>query len=160
MARSYSISEAFHLAETIERNGLAFYTQAAAATRDPRVRAIFASLAQAEQHHADLFEGLRQEYCRTEEIHQVDLDDQVAGYINAVAACHVFNLEKDVTRLLASVQTPESALRLALNFEKDTLAFFAALRDGVALNHRDKVDRLIREELDHVHQLQQALTAP
>lgn len=152
----YSLSEAFKLAEAVEKNGLEFYTLAAATVKDKKTKKILLHLAEQEQHHAELFAQMRQEYCARHDVHLVDADDQVMNYIQTVAATHVFNLDHDVAQLIASVQSPQSTLQLALSFEKDTIAFFSALKNAVPEADRDKVEQLIQEEVRHIHELQEA----
>jgi len=153
----YSLAEVYRLAEAIEKHGQEFYTQAAATAVDGATRGVLKHLADEESRHAGIFAAWRQQHCGAEDVHVVDLDEQVQGYLEAVAANHVFNLGQEVAELLGSVQSPESALRLALSFEKDTIVFFTALREAVPVEQREKVEQMIREELRHVRDLQKAL---
>ena len=157
MAVQYSLSEVFEMAENIESNGYDFYTQAADAIKDKTVKALFQDLAGKELLHKETFANLRQEFCSAVDAHWVDPDGQAAAYLKATADNHVFNLEKDVSSLIASLQSAESALRLAIGFEKDTIAFFTALQQAVTGENREKVDLLIKEELDHICILQDAI---
>lgn len=157
--QQYSLSEAFKLAEAVEKNGMEFYTLAAATVKDKKTKDILLNLAEQEQQHAELFAQFHREYCSRQDVHLVDADDQVMGYIQSVAASHVFNLDKNVAQLVASVQSPQSALQLALSFEKDTIAFFSALKNAVPDKDRDKVEQLIQEEIRHVHDLLEAFHA-
>ena len=157
MAMQYSLSEVFEMAEGIESNGYDFYTQAADAIKDKTVKALFHDLAGKELQHKETFANLRKEFCSAVDAHWVDPDGQAAAYLQATADNHVFNVEKDVSSLLASLQSPESALRLAIGFEKDTIAFFTALKQAVTGENRDKVDLLIKEELDHIRVLQDSI---
>lgn len=159
MTQKYSLAEVFRLAENIESNGHEFYTQAARAVQDPAVQRVFGDLAEKELAHRRLFADWRDQYCTREQMHWVDPDGQAAAYLEAMAENHVFNLRREVGHLLASVQTPLSALRLAIGFEKDTIAYFTALKGGVPPVLQEKVDLLIREELDHIRQLQDAIAA-
>ena len=157
MGQQFSLSEAFLMAEEIEANGFEFYRLNAQASRDKSVKALFAALAEKEKVHQEVFVGFRQEFCGENDVHFVDQDDQAAAYIKTVADNHVFNLNKDVSSLVASVQTPGSAIRMAIGFEKDTIVFFTAIRDAVRDENRDKIDLLIREEFDHIRILQEEL---
>lgn len=157
MAQQFSLSEAFRMAENIEANGFEFYSLNAKASRDKSVKALFSSLAEKEKVHQEIFAGFRQEFCGEKDVHFVDQDDQAAAYIKTVADNHVFNLNKDVSSLVASVQTTASAIRMAIGFEKDTIVFFTAIRGAVRDKNRDKVDLLIREEYEHIRLLQEEL---
>ena len=157
MAQQFSLSEAFRMAEDIEANGFEFYSLNAKASRDKSVKALFAALADMEKVHQAIFAGFREEYCGESDVHWVDPDDQAAAYIKTVADNHVFNLNKDMSSLVASLQTPGSAIRMAIGFEKDTIVFFTAIRDAVRDDNRDKIDLLIREEFEHIRILQEEL---
>ncbi len=157
MTSQYSLAEVFRMAEQIERNGRKFYLQAADAASDSFTRSVMKDLAEKEAEHEKLFAGWRQKFCEKDEIHFVDLDDQAKAYIHSAADSHVFNVDPDVAKLLASVQSPASTFRLAIQFEKDTIAYFTALKNTVLDEYKEKVDLLIQQELQHIHQLQQGL---
>jgi rubrerythrin len=159
MADGFRLLEVFRMAEAIERNGEVFYRQAADKAQDVSTRRILQRLAETERQHAEQFATWREQYCGRVEPHVVDWDDQVEAYLRATAASHVFNLNQDVTALLASVQSPAGALRLGLGFEKDTLAFLTALKQTVPAEQQEGVALLIQEEMDHIRQLQEALEA-
>ena len=157
MASQLSLSEVFRIAEDIEANGYDFYTQSAAAADDKQVKVVLADLGQKELAHKELFSTLRGELCGRDDLHWVDPDGTAELYLKAVADNHVFNLDKKVSELVASIQSSESALRLAIGFEKDTVVFFSALKNAVPEKHKAKVDLLIKEELNHICQLDEAL---
>ena len=157
MAQTFSLSEVFRMAENIERNGYEFYTQAAAAAENDRAKKVYLELAEKEKHHQELFADLRKAFCTRTDIHWVDPDGTAEAYLKAIADNHVFNLNQDVSSLLASIQSAPSVLRMAIGFEKDTIVFFTALKNAVSGEHREKVEVLIKEELDHIQQLQAAI---
>ena len=111
MAAQYSLSEVFEMAEDIESNGYDFYTQAADSIKDKAVKAVFQDLAGKELKHKETFANLRREFCSAVDAHWVDPDGQAAAYLKATADNHVFNVEKEVSSLIASLQSAESALR-------------------------------------------------
>ena len=157
MTQNYSLSEVFRIAEDIEKNGYAFYSQAAGAAGDPHAKKVFLELAQKEGLHRDFFAELRKTLCDRTDLHWVDPDGTAGAYLKAIADNHVFNLNQDVSSLLASIQSPQSVLRMAIGFEKDTIVFFSALKNAVSGENREKVELLIKEEIDHIQQLQQAI---
>jgi rubrerythrin len=157
MKNTFSLSEVFRMAEEIERNGYQFYQEAAQATKNPDVKKVLANLAEKEKKHEELFADLRKEQCTASDMHLVDPDGEVELYIRSMAYGHVFNLDKDISELLTSIQSPRSILQLAITFEKDTIVFFTALKRAVTDINKDKVDRLIQEEISHIHELQDTL---
>ncbi|MBN1436743.1 MAG: ferritin family protein [Sedimentisphaerales bacterium] len=150
---SYNLSEVFHMAEAVERNGEKFYRQAAGMAKDKSAKDVMLFLADQELQHERIFAQMRQESCGAGVAQWWDPDGQAAACVKAVADSHVFTLTPDVTGLLAQVQSQKSVLNLALNFEKDTIVFFSALKDIVRDQDVDKVQRLIQEELKHVAML-------
>lgn len=159
MADTYSLSEVFRIAEEIERNGFDFYVQAAVAAKDADTKKVFQELAEKEKEHQMVFADMRRQFCAAADTHWFDPDGQASAYLKTLADNHVFNLNQDISALLASVQSSQSALRLAIGFEKDTIAFFTALKNATAEHYREKIDLLIKEELDHIRQLAQALAS-
>jgi len=159
MGQTFSLAEVFRVAEQIEANGCDFYARAAVAAADPAVRRMFRTLAEQEREHREVFVQMRAAACGRQDVHWVDPDGEAQGYLRAVAENHVFTRNGDVSALLGSVQSPASVLRLAIGFERDTIAYFAALKESVSPEQREKVDLLIGEELKHLSQLQGALEA-
>ena len=157
MPKVLSLSETFRIAEGIERNGYQFYTQAAAGTKKKKVKQVMQELAEKEKLHEKTFSEWRQKYTGPADEPLYDPDGQAQAYLQAVSDTHVFNLSEDVGQRLASVQTPESMLRLAIHFEKDTIVFFTALKKTVKGEKQKKVDLLIQEEFSHIRQLQEVL---
>ena len=153
----FSLSEVFRIAEDIERNGLSFYREAAKAAKDAGVKAVFLDLAEKERQHEALFSTWRGELCGRTDVHWVDPAGEAQAYLQAIADAHVFAKSADVAAAVGDVDSPRNILRLAIGFERDTVAFFAALKEQVGEGYREKVDLLIREELGHIRQLTEAM---
>ena len=157
MAEHFSLAEVFRMAEDIERNGVKFYTQAAAADQAGSGKEIFQKLAEQEKNHERLFAGWREKYCGQKELHIVDPDGEVQAYIQSIADTHVFNLKKDVDDILAPAKNTRDILNIAIGFEKDTIAFFTSLKHAVGAENWEKLELLIQEEIHHIRQLQTAI---
>ncbi len=158
MSSTYSLSEVFRMAEEIERNGVKFYTQAADLAKDKGTREVMLHLASLEKQHESIFSELREEYCGEADCDLIDPDGQAEMYINATAGAHVFNMHDDISELLCSIQSPGSMLKLALDFEKDTIVFFTALKSMVTEKNQAKIELLIQEEIGHIKYLQETLS--
>lgn len=150
---AFSLAEVFRLAEEIERNGYDFYSGAVKSAGHPECRDVFRSLAEQEKMHESLFARWRQEICGAEDAQVVDPDGQAEAYLRSIADNHVFTLNKDIARLLASIQTPLSLVEMAIGFEKDTIKFFSSLKEHVGNNTRHGVELLINEENRHIQLL-------
>ena len=55
---------------------------------------------------------------------------------------------------------PEQALKLAMEFEKDSIVFYLGMRDAVPEKlGRDRLDGVIKEEMGHIRLLSRELIA-
>ncbi|MBN2064685.1 MAG: ferritin family protein [Sedimentisphaerales bacterium] len=156
MAEKLSISEVFLLAENIEKQGREFYLGAAKNSQDPMVKEVMAFLAEEEARHEGIFAGLRKKFFGSNDLYINNDDDEATKYITNTVNTHVFNVEKDVAALLGAIQTPRSALEMAINFEKDTIACFTAFKK-VVKDETNLIDRLILEEQEHIKKIQRVL---
>ncbi len=156
MADSLSLSEIFLLAENIEKQGLEFYVGAASKTQDLKVKEVMNFLAEEEKRHAGIFADLREKFFGSDDIYVNHDDDDAAKYITGLVQTHVFNVSKDVAEILGQIQTPKSAIEMAINFEKDTIACFTGFKKLVK-GETKLVDRLIQEEFGHIEKLEKVL---
>ena len=152
MSAIFNADEVFEMAEQIERNGRRFYQRAAQQTADSSVKAVFDRLADMESDHEALFGEMRAKAAK-EGLPRVEYDPNldVPHYLQAAADTHVFNVHKDLAVTLTGRESTEAVLRLAIEFEKDTVVFFLGLKELVSQDlGKDKVERLIREEMSHI----------
>lgn len=157
MADSLSMSEIFLLAENIEKQGLEFYKQAALTSQNVKVKEVMLFLADEETRHAEIFADLRQKFFGSDDIYLNHEDEEATRYITGLVDTHVFNVSKDVAELLGAIQTPKSAIEMAINFEKDTIACFTGFKKLVQ-GETKMIDRLIQEEFGHIEKLEKLLT--
>jgi rubrerythrin len=155
MASMYSADEVFRIGVEIEKNGRRFYEEAARRVDDPEARRLLGELAEWEAQHVATFERLREEFAGTgEEAGLEDANDEVYGYLKAAADSHVFVSTRDVGAVVSGCRTVGDFLRLALSFEKDSVVVYTAMRMVVPERlGRDRIDRLVEEELKHVTML-------
>ena len=150
MGMPFSADEVFEMAEEIERNGAKFYR--AAAEKLPEVEKIFLKLAEMEDEHLVIFKTMRKELSGTALEQPVyDPDDEAQMYLQVMADGKVFNVQTDPAEQLSSVQTPLDALNVAIGAEKDSIAFYAGLKETVSKKAgKDKIDEIIKQELGHI----------
>ena len=155
----YSVDEIFEMAEQIERNGGRFYR--AAAEKFPAVRELLLRLAEWEDAHVKTFAAMRVELATGEARPPVyDPDDQMQMYVRAMADGHIFNPKADPDERVADTDTPEDILHLAINVERDSIAFYTGLKRSVTqAEGKDKVEAIIKEEISHVAILTKELEA-
>jgi rubrerythrin len=88
-----------------------------------------------------------------------DPNGDVAHYLRAAADTHVFQVGRDDPSRLSNASL-EEVLEAAIGFEKDTVVFFLGVREMVPDElGGDELDRLIREEMDHISSLTRLLQA-
>lgn len=159
MAMPFNADEVFEMAEEIERNGAKFYR--AGAKKFPDMKDLFEELAGMEDDHLKTFAAMREELSGNEQEALVfDPDDEAQMYLKVMADTHVFNIKADPSEKLAGLSTEEDVLKLALGVERDSIAFYVGLKDGVSAKAgKDKVDAIIKQEIGHVALLNSALKA-
>jgi len=159
MSKKYNADEIFEMAEQIERNGGKFYR--AAAEKFPAVRELLLKLAEWEDVHVKTFAAMRAEVGAGPADPPVfDPDGQAQMYLRVMADGHIFNPKADPGEMVAETDTPEDILHLAISVERDSIAFYAGLKQSVSADAgKDKVEDIIREELNHVAILNEQLEA-
>jgi rubrerythrin len=71
---------------------------------------------------------------------------------------HIFDVRTDPSKLLAEQKSPQDILKTAIGVEKDSIAFYVGIRDGVSRKAgKDKVEAIIKEEMSHIVILSQKL---
>ncbi len=151
----FNAGEVFQVAIAIEENGLAFYEKACQLVSDPEIKELFAALARDEVEHKRRFEVLLSELPEGLKRPTVsDIDHELDLYIKNLADQHVFGTDEGFKAQSASIQTVEDALKLALQFEKDSVIFYLGMQDATCEGKaRDIVTLLVKEEQQHVRRL-------
>ena len=150
MSETFSLVEVFRIAEGIERNGQRFYSRAAEVVEHPEARQLLRELARWEEKHLQRFQDMRQECCERMDLQWVDPDGQAEAYLKAVADNHVFDPSKDPEALREPLGSTESIVQVALEYERDTVAYLTALKAVAPGVQGERVDLLIEEELRHI----------
>jgi rubrerythrin len=151
MALEYNADELFEIAEQIERNGTKFYNRAAKDAKDEKGKDILLTLASWEGQHEKLFIAMRKGLTKKDkEKALLDRDDHAARYLQAAADTHIFNVQ-EASNILQGNESMTEVLKIALDFEKDTIVFFVAMRELVPQSlGKEKIEGIIGEELHHV----------
>ncbi|MDR1395595.1 MAG: ferritin family protein [Deltaproteobacteria bacterium] len=154
MIYPFNAAEAFKMAISIEENGLEFYQKAAAKVGSGPEAELFKMLAEEEKHHKSKFTDFLAQI-KDQGPTVFDPDNETDAYLKMMADLHVFRQKPGaVDEALASVRTPADALKLAIDFEKDTVIFFVELKAAVGSQaDRLEVDKLILEEAGHIRRL-------
>ncbi len=159
MPMPFNADEVFEMAEQLERNGAKFYR--AAAEKFAEARQVLLDLAAMEDEHEKTFAAMRAELSGAEVQPPVfDPDSEAQMYLRVLADGHVFDIKADLVEQLADKNTPEDVLKMAIGAEKDSIVFYAGLKECVSRKAgKDKVEAIIKEELDHIATLNEKLEA-
>lgn len=151
--------DVFAMAIRIKENGRALYTGAAKGSEDPVLRKLFEDLASLENDHITLVKYLRGHYSDAfPEGELWDPEGLASGYLRSAADTHVFTQETVSDRMKQAKIAPE-VLDMAIQFEKDTVHFFVAMKEMLPDEKgKEKLDGLIRDQMDRIRLLAEART--
>jgi len=159
MSITFNADEIFEMAEEIEQNAARFYRQAAKYTLDEKTKQMFLDLAAMENGHLYTFKQMRSELSEEEKEQTVfDPDNEAAIYLQTMAGSRGTEGRKSQTEDLNGSETIEQIIKIAINAEKNSIAFYVGLKDLVPSKiGRDKVEAIIKEEMAHLARLKQYL---
>ena len=152
----FKATEVFDLARQMEQSGGDFYRHAALRFRDPAAKALILQFAEMEDGHGSIFEKLKECYLRhvpTAAVGGVPLTDYLQSWVQG----HVFASDKKPLELLEGMTEAPEVLRLAMDLEKDAIAFYSGLREMVREEDRWVVGRIIDHEIMHLTTLARIL---
>lgn len=153
MNYNFNADEIFEIAEQIERNGANFYRTAAENITDENKKKLLIHLAEMEDDHEKTFKTLRDELSENEKtMTTFDPEDETADYLRLLADTRVFyEKEVDVTSL-------NEVFKTAITAEKDSIVFYLGMKNVVPSHQgKDWLDRIIKEEMDHIRFLSKEL---
>ncbi|MEN6441596.1 MAG: ferritin family protein [Syntrophobacter sp.] len=151
----FNAAEVFQVAIEIKENSRAFYEKAQNMIHDPDVQKLFADLARDELEHKGGIESLKAGLPPDIKSPTVaDPENELDLYVKAMADQHVFRSCGALNVQLDQIKDVQDALRLALQFEKDSLIFFLGMQDATCEGKdRDLITLLVKEEQTHVRRL-------
>ncbi|MBN1576277.1 MAG: ferritin family protein [Chitinispirillaceae bacterium] len=157
MPITFNADEVFTLAEQIERNGAAFYRNCAEII--PEAKQFLLELAEMEESHLRRFQGMHLLVTSHEsELFAADPDNEASAYLNTMAGGYVFDTHNDPSAMLNGSESLPDILRIAIGLEKDSIVFYLGMKEVVPRNAgKDKVESIIREEMQHVTMLSNKL---
>jgi rubrerythrin len=152
MSITFNANEILEMAEEIERNGVKFYTKAAESESDEDTKKMLLELAEMEANHEKIFAAMQTELTDTEkELTTFDPDHEAALYLQAMADGHVFDVKHDPSEQLTGHESVEDIIMMALQAEKDSIAFYLGLKKLVPSDSgKNNVEHIIAEEMAHI----------
>jgi rubrerythrin len=148
--------EVFQIACQVEHNGVIFYRQAAEMHGSSAVAGTLSALADWEEDHERTFAQMARE--QGEPPHAPE-DGRARALMGAVAGEKVFSLLDDPIEWLGEARSIDDILQKALQTEKDAIALYEGIREGMAAEGtgRDALTAIIEQEKDHVRLLGELL---
>lgn len=155
MIYDFTADDVFEMAEQLERNGNQFYREAAQNTDNPEYKKLLVGLADMEVQHEKTFVDLRSELSGNEKTATVfDPQNEAALYLRALADTKVF-FEKKI-----DFSSMKGVLKAAIVAEKDSIVFYLGMKEMVPEKYgKDKLDKIIKEEMGHIKILSKELVA-
>ncbi|MFV0423729.1 ferritin-like domain-containing protein [Oleidesulfovibrio sp.] len=149
MADLFKAGDIVRAAEEIEIRGEDFYRRLVASSEDEEARRLFHWLMEEEMTHRAVFSAMGERLAPVELPAWADESDYLM-YMRSLLDSHALFRPDAVP---AEQLGRDEAVRLAMQFEKDTMLFFAEMRDFVPEAERKHIDNCIAEERKHLKQL-------
>ena len=155
MIYGFNAGEVFRMAVDIEENGRLFYLRAQDKTDNPEVKKVFENLGREEVKHKEFFTALMAELpASTTEPTVWDPEGETDQYLKMTADMHVFRTGDNLEARLAEVSDTAGALKLAIEFEKDSIVFFVEMQEFAEDSEsREKIGQLVKAEQEHLRKL-------
>ena len=157
MTRELTAYEVLEMAERMERNAAKFYRKAAGMCDDPRICRLFSELARWENRHVQVFAEMKEHLSeRMWELGHFESDR--VDVSQAWTRPAVFGDHDVPSQEMVGGQTKADILRMALQKEKDAIAYYTSLSEFVlGEGNVEMIENIIREEDRHVRILTQSL---
>jgi rubrerythrin len=155
MIFNFNAGEVFDIAIKIEENGKRFYDRGRELINDHEVQKLFEELAGEEAKHKEKFETLKSQLPPSATSSTVfDLNHELDLYIKMMADQHVFISSESVEAQLDLIRDARDALRMAVEFEKDSVIFFLSMQEATeGTRGKEFIGSLIKEEQEHLRRL-------
>lgn len=155
MAYDFNADEVFEIAEQIEKNGAEFYRLAAANINETAHKELLNKLAEMEVQHIKTFSDMRAKLSKEEKLTPTfDPDHEAVLYLKALADTRIF-FKKEI-----DTSSMKEILKSAISAEKDSIVFYLGMKELVPSQlGADKLDLIIKEEMEHITILGRELAA-
>jgi rubrerythrin len=146
----FSMAEIIDLAIQIEKNGERIYRKALEKMSDPSLASLLQHLADEEVEHAKWFSEMKATIKETTD--DPSLAEKGNSILRGVLGGEAFSLgDADFSK----IDRIQSLLKLAIEFERDTVLFFEMIRSFIEDKETlDQLDTIIEEENRHAEVLQ------
>lgn len=151
MAMLVTGGELIDVAIGIERSGAAFYEYLVNTAGDLRAQVMYKYLADKEKEHLKTFQALRTDV--GDYGSPMSSSDEYAAYLDALVKSAVFDNDMMARKMAAKASSDSEAIEIAIRAEKDSILFYAAIKDLVRRPDVEVIDKIVEEEKSHLTQL-------
>jgi rubrerythrin len=145
------------MAERIEHNGVDFYRMAASYVQDIAVSQLLLQLATMEARHERLFADMRSRLAAGQRSLELDPQSETSAYLTSLLEGKFFDIRIQPSDYLRPNDSLRDVLLTAIGLEKQTVAFYEAVKPVMSEQDRPVVGTVLREEMDHISRLTKAL---
>lgn len=144
-------NEVIQMGIEAEKIGIAFYESLVEITRSIRAKNVFSGIAQEKKEHLRELERLSDvaDGCRSTERYSEEYSKSFCAFV----AGRVFTDEQACREMAGNMSDESDAARLASNLEKEMILFLYEMRRLVPEVQRDRVERLLDGEYEHLKRL-------
>lgn len=157
MNYDYNANEILEMAIQIEKNGAAFYRDAAESISDTAHKQLLLDLADMEDQHEKTFADMQSALSDEEKKSATfDPNEEARLYLKALADMRVF-FEKEMPGGSSSMK---DILKEAITAEKDSIVFYLGMKEFVPEKlGKNRIEHIIKEEMGHIKLLSNHLTS-
>lgn len=159
MMFNFNAAEVFKVALAIEENGKSFYDRCQKVVDNTEIKALFSDLSREEVEHKKKFESMIAQLPKEASSPVIwDPDNELDQYIKMLADQHVFVSSDSLNSRVALVKDTKDALKLAIEFEKDSILFFLSLQEATeGKKGQELIGAIVKEEQEHLRRLSMQL---
>ena len=161
MSITFNADEIFEMAEQIERNGAEFYEEASEKAPDEKTQNMLLEMAEMEWGHLKTFQEMRKDLTDEERSANLfDPDNEASLYLQTMADGKGFEGKISKMEKLTGKESIQDILKIAINAEKNSVAFYSSIKELVPEKAgRERIRAIIKEELGHLAVLSLSLAA-
>jgi rubrerythrin len=148
MGSLLNAGEVVEFAIYIEQNGYKFYVETIKKFEEKKLTDLFQFLADEEFKHEQIFKALLKKTGTFTPPESYPGEYEV--YMRDFLKTHALANDEALKQKLDSISTQEDAIQMALDFEKDSIVLFTALKKYIEEANQKAVESIIQEELTHI----------
>lgn len=153
MGQLLNIGEVVEFAVYIEQNGYKFYVETMKKFTDAKFLELFQFLADEEFRHESTFKQLLKDVGSFTP-HE-SYEGEYNAYMKDFLKTHALANDEALKAKLAGIKTLDDAVKVALDFEKDSIVLFTMLKKFIEKEKHAPIEGIIQEEISHIHKINQ-----